>query len=138
MTLSDLGISTEPVYYVDYIYRGADINPQDILTISNLKNLWGKDLDEPYVAIESLKIDKSMVTIYRKKGNTLKITLPNNISLMKFNITDEECEIFENFNGAYLELNIVGKCNQNEWMGNVSAQIFLEDYEIIKTGGYLF
>ena len=81
--LSNLGISTEPVYYVDYIYNGTNINPQDILTISNLKNLWGKDLNEPYIAIEKLKIEKSMVTVYRKKGNTLKITLPNKVNLMK-------------------------------------------------------
>lgn len=136
--LSNLGISTEPVYYVDYIYNGTDVNPQDILTISNLKNLWGKDFNEPYIAIEKLKIEKSMVTVYRKKGNTLKITLPNKVNLMKFNATDEECEKLEEFNEAYLELNIVGKCNQNEWMGNISAQIFIEDYEIVGFGNYLF
>ena len=138
LMLSNLGISTEPVYYVDYIYNGTDVNPQDILTISNLKNLWGKDFNEPYIAIEKLKIEKSMVTVYRKKGNTLKITLPNKVNLMKFNATDEECEKLEEFNEAYLELNIVGKCNQNEWMGNISAQIFIEDYEIVGFGNYLF
>lgn len=138
LMLSNLGISTEPVYYVDYIYNRTDVNPQDILTISNLKNLWGKDFNEPYIAIEKLKIEKSMVTVYRKKGNTLKITLPNKVSLMKFNATDEECEKLENFNEAYLELNIVGRCHQNEWMGNISAQIFIEDYEIVGSGNYLF
>ena len=138
LMLSNLGISTEPIYYVDYIYNGININPQDILTISNLKNLWGKDLNEPYIAIEKLKIEKSMVTVYRKKGNTLKITLPNKVNLMKFNATDEECERLEEFNEAYLELNVVGKCYQNEWMGNISAQIFITDYEITGKGEYLF
>lgn len=136
--LSNLGITTEPIYYVDYIYNGTNVNPQDILTISNLKNLWGKDLDEPYIAIEKLKIEKSMITVYRKKGNTLKISISKDVDLMKFNATDEECEIFENFNGAYLEINAIGRCNQNEWLGNISAQIFLEDYEIIGSGKYLF
>ena len=55
-----------------------------------------------------------MITIYRKTGNTLKITLPNRISLMKFNATDEECFKLENFEGAYIELNVVGKCHKNE------------------------
>lgn len=32
-------ISAEPVYYVDFIYTGADVNPQDILTIADLKYL---------------------------------------------------------------------------------------------------
>ena len=131
-------ISAEPIYYVDYIYNGADVQSDDILTIANLSNLWGKDFDEAIVAVENLKVSKDMITIYRKTGNTLKISLPNKISLMKFNATDEECFKLENFEGAYLSLNIVGKCNQNEWMGSVSPQIFIEDYEITGSGKYLF
>ena len=131
-------ISAEPIYYVDYIYNNRDINPNDILTIANLKALWGKDMNEAIVAIENLKITKNMITIYRKSGNTLKISLPNNISIMKFFATDEECYELENFEGEYLALNIVGTCNQNEWNGNISPQIFISDYEIIGNGKYLF
>ena len=131
-------ISAEPIYYVDYIYNGADVQASDILTIANLSNLWGKDFDEALVAIENLKISKDMITVYRKTGNTLKISLPNKISLMKFNATDEECFKLENFEGAYLSLNVVGKCNQNEWMGNISPQIFILAYEITGGGKYLF
>lgn len=131
-------ISTEPIYYVDYIYNNTDVNPNDILTIANLKTLWGKDMNEALVAIENLKITKSMITVYKKSGNTLKITLPNNISIMKFLATDEECYELENFEGEYLALNIVGKCNKNEWNGIVSPQIFIIDYEIVGNGKYLF
>ena len=70
-------ISAEPIYYVDYIYNGADVQASDILTIANLGNLWGKDFDEALVAVENLKISKDMITVYRKTGNTLKISLPN-------------------------------------------------------------
>ena len=42
-------------------------------------------------AIKGLKVSKELVTVYRKTSNTLKITLPNKVSLMKFNATDEEC-----------------------------------------------
>ena len=131
-------ISAEPIYYVDYIYNGVDVQANDILTIANLSNLWGKDFDEALVAVENLKVSKDMITIYRKTGNTLKITLPNKISLMKFNATDEECFKLENFDGAYLSLNVVGSCNQNEWMGNITPQIFITDYEITGLGQYLF
>lgn len=34
-----VNMSSEPVYYVDYIYNGADVNPIDVLTISDLSNL---------------------------------------------------------------------------------------------------
>ena len=131
-------MSSEPIYYVDYIYNGADVNPQDILTISNLNHLWGKDMNEAYIAIKGIKINKEMVTVYRKTSNTLKISLPNKVSLMKFNATDEECERLENHEGAYISLDVVGKCNQNEWMGNISPQIFIEDYDIVGSGKYLF
>lgn len=68
-----------------------------------------------------------MVTVYKKKDNTLKITLPNGVSLMKFKASDEECFKLQNSHGWY-ELNIVGRANQNEWNGSVSAQLFIEDY----------
>ena len=131
-------MSSEPVYYVDYIYSGADVNPADILQISDLNDLWGKDMDEALIAVKDLKISKDLVTVYRKTSNTLKITLPNKVSLMKFNATDEECEALKNHTGAYVQIELVGKCNKNEWMGNVSPQIFIEDYEITGSGKYLF
>ena len=131
-------ISAEPIYYVDYIYNGVDVQAENILTIASLNNLWGKDFDEALVAVENLKISKDMITIYKKTNNTLKISLPNKISLMKFNATDEECFELENFEGAYLSLNLVGTCNKNEWMGNISPQIFITDYEITGSGQYLF
>ena len=107
-------ISAEPVYYVDYIYTGADVQAQDILTIAGLSDLWGKDMDEPYIAIENLKVSKDMVTIYRKTSNTIKITLQNKISLMIFNATEEDCDKLQNFDTTYISINAVGKCNINE------------------------
>lgn len=131
-------MTAEPVYYVDYIYRGVDIQPNDVLTISQLKSLWGKDMPEAYIAVEDLKISKDMVTVYTTKGNTLKITLPNKVSIIKFNATDEECDMLQNQTGAYVSVNIVGKCNQNCWNNNITPQIFIEDWEITGQGKYLF
>ena len=131
-------MSSEPVYYVDYIYTGGDVNPQDILTIGGLKELWGKDFNEAMVAVKDLKVSKDMVTVYRKTSNTLKITLPNKVSIMKFNATDEECEMLENQKGAYVQMDIVGSCHINEFFGNVTPQIFMEEYEVTGSGKFLF
>ena len=120
----------EAVYYVDYIYDGDNIQPIDILTIADMQDLWGKDIDEPYLCIKGICINSDMVTVYKKKDNTLKITLSNGISLMKFKATDEQCEMLQNSNGYYT-LDVIGRANKNEWMGHVSAQIFIQDYEII-------
>ena len=121
----------EAIYYVDYIYDDDYIDPFDILTIADMQDLWGKDIDEPYLCIRGVQISSDMVTIYRKKDNTLKITLGNGITLMKFKATDEQCEMLQTKNNGFYTLDIIGRANKNEWMGHVSAQIFIEDYEVI-------
>lgn len=121
----------EAIYYVDYIYDGDYIEPIDILTIADMQDLWGKDIDEPYLCIKGIQISADMVTIYKKKDNTLKITLNNGISLMKFKATDEQCEMLQVNNNGFYTLDIIGRANKNEWMGHVTAQIFIEDYEVI-------
>lgn len=129
-------ISSEPIYNVDYIYEGNNVNPQNILAIGALDYLWGQDVDEPYVAIKNLKITKDMITIYAKSTNTLKITLPSKVSLMKFNVPEEECNKFQT--DGFIELNVVGRCNVNEYNGWINAQIMIEDYEIIDSAKYFF
>ena len=34
-------------------------------------------------------------------------------------------------NNGFYTLDIIGRANKNEWMGHVTAQIFIEDYEVI-------
>ena len=131
-------MASEPLYYVDYIYKGVDVKPQDILDIANLDDIWGKDMDEAFIAIEDLKVSKEMITLMGKdKGKpTLKITLPNKISLIKFGSSEEEYNSL--VTEGYIKLNIVGRCNKNEWMGRVSPQIFIEDMEETGRNKYNF
>lgn len=131
-------MSDEPMYYVDYIYNGVDIKSSNILLIASLEDLWGKDMDESLIAIENLKITKDMITLMSPdKKPTLKIFLPDKISLIKFNSSQEEYEKLLSENGS-INVNIIGKCSKNEWMGNISAQIIIEDYEIIGQNKYCF
>lgn len=123
-------MNDEAIYYVDYIYDSDNINVKNILDIATLDELWGKDIPQSLVAIKNLKIFPNMVTIYDKKGYTIKISLQNNISLMLFHAKEEDCQRLQNYN-KNITINIVGKCNQNEWLGTISPQIFIEQYEII-------
>ena len=131
-------ISDEPIYYVDYIYEGNEVSSEDILAIAGMDDLWGQNMDEPLLCIHGLKVSKDMVTVYVKKNNTLKITLPNGITLMKFDASDEECNKLQNENTGYYELNVVGTANANTWMDNTTAQLFVVDYEIIDSNEYFF
>ena len=130
-------MNDEVTYYVDYIYEGNEVSDDDILTIADMEDLWGQNVSEPLLCIEHLKVSADMVTVYQKRDNTLKISLPNGISLMKFRATDDECYKLQNTPGYY-EMNVVGRANKNEWMGNVTAQIFIEDYQIIDSKEWFF
>jgi single-stranded-DNA-specific exonuclease len=128
---------SEALYYVDYIYEGDKVNPQNILDIAEMDGFWGKDIDESLIAIKNLKVTKDMVTLMSPdKTPTLKIVLPNKVSIIKFGSSYEEYEKFNT--DGYVEVDIVGKCNKNEWNGWVNAQILMEDYEIVDSCKYFF
>lgn len=123
-------MNDEAIYFVDYIYEGDNINPTNILDIADMEYFWGKDIPESLIAIQDLKITSDMVTIYNKRGYTIKISLQNDVSLMLFQAKEEDCQKLQNYN-KNITINVVGKCNKNEWLGMVSPQIFIEQYEII-------
>lgn len=128
----------EPIYYVDYIYEGGNVKPQDILDIAFLNDLWGTGMPEPFIAIRGLRINKDMVTVYSKKDLTLKITLPNKLSLIMFKAPEDLCDKLQNQNPGTYTFDIVGTCNANEWCGNITPQLFIEDYNITGQQKYLF
>ncbi len=131
-------MSDEAIYYVDYIYDGNNVNPQNILDIAEMDSFWGKDMETPILAIKNLKVTADMVTIYRKTSNTIKITLPNKVSLMLFNATDLDCKKLQENNQGYVVIDCVGEANKNEWNGNITAQLFITDYEIVDSCKYYF
>ena len=128
-------MASEPIYYVDYIWSAASVDPTAIIDIADMDPYWGKDVDEALVAVRGIQITKDMITMM--KSNTVKITLPNNVSIIKFRMPDEEYERLISENG-YVEIDAVCKCNKNEWNGNISAQLLLEDYEIVGECAYVF
>ena len=62
--------------------------------MANFKHLWGQGVEEPLIAIENVKVTKEQLTLMARDRNpTLKITLPNGMSLIKFRSSDEEYTI---------------------------------------------
>lgn len=125
-------ISFENIYQVDFIYGNDEINEKEILDICSLHDYYGQGFEEPMIALENLYV-KDIVLLSPDKNPTLKITLPNNISIIKFKSSQEEYErLKSDIANKAVKINLVGKCSQNFWNGNVSAQIIMEDYEIVK------
>ena len=127
-----------PCYKVDFIFSGSDFRGMDIVEIAELKSLWGQGVDEPLVAIEHINVYAGNVVLMSPdKSPTLKITLPNGTSLIKFKSSQEEYEKLRSETGC-ITINVVGKCERNVWNGTVTPQIIIEDYEIVGEQKYYF
>ena len=88
-------------------------------------------MPEAFVVLSNIKVNASNLKLMSPDKNpTLKITLPNGISLIKFKSSQEEYDNLYSEYG-YLTINIVGKCEKNVWNNIVSPQIIVEDYEIV-------
>lgn len=129
--------SFEPCYHVDFIFSADNFNGNEIIEIAELKSLWGQGIDEPYITLENVKVTNSNITLMSPDKNpTLKITLPNGTSLIKFKSSQEEFESLKT--DGMITLNMVGRCERNAWNGRISPQIIVEDYEIAKKIEYYF
>lgn len=71
------------------------------------------------------------------KNPTIKITMPSGVSCIKFKSSQEEFDKLVPREGCNI-INIVGRCENNEWNGNIKPQIIIEDYEIISSQKYYF
>ncbi len=125
-----------PKYLVDFVFDPAFLKLEWLFEIANLKHLWGKGLDEAYIVIRGLRVTKEKVSLMSQNQNpTLKIQ-DGPLSYIKFKSSQEEYESL--LSDGFIELDIVGKCALNEWNGNVSPQIIVEDYEIQSSQAWYF
>ena len=131
-------IDFKRLYRVDAIYSSQSINPNDVIAVGGMTALWGQNVDEPLIVIENISVTKDMLFLMARDTHpTLKITLPNGISLIKFKSSEEE------YNSLYSEtgcttITVIGKCERNVFNGRTSPQIIVEEYEIVDKKDYYF
>lgn len=119
-------IDLTPTYWVDYIWNQNTIDSQKILDIADL-NIYGQEIPESLVVIENIPLSENNVILMSPDKNpTLKIQC-GPVSIIKFKSSQEEWEKFIQPNTL---VTIIGKCNKNEWMGKISPQILVEDFEL--------
>jgi single-stranded DNA-specific DHH superfamily exonuclease len=128
-------------YYVDFIWSTADAeqNKDTILKLGELNSIWGQGLARPRVALEHIVVTAENLRLMGEDKNkpTLKISLSNDVSLIKFRSSHEEYEKLYSEKGCVI-IDIVGTCNNNVWNGIISPQIEIEDYEIVSKSAYYF
>ena len=126
-------ISTEPIYRVDYDFYQKENNNEKILTIANMNDYWGQDIDRAYINI-NFRITNNNFQVM--KSNTLKFNLPYGLSIIKFNGTEQQIMKFTT--DGYIQINAICKCNANYWNNETYPQLIMEDYEIIDSSKYYF
>lgn len=129
-------VDQTPTYWVDYIWNSRTLDDSKILDIADL-NIYGQEIPESLVAVKDIPLNSNIVTLMGlEKGHpTLKIDLGNGVSAIKFKSSEEE---WEKFCDDSKTLTIVAKPNKNEWNGNISAQLIVEDYELTEQEEWIF
>ena len=129
-----------PCTIVDFIWHGYDFTGNDVLDIAGLDALWGQGLPQPNIALENLHVSPSSINLMsRDKKPTLKIMLPNGVSIIKFGSSIEEYEqLMQTPETGSIVMNIIGKCAINEWNGSITPQIIATDMEIVGQTLYYF
>ena len=118
----------ESWYEVNFERIAADPDLEDlIMDIAAHENLWGQGNPEPLIHIKDINITKNDIRIMGKNQDTVKIE-KFGIAYMKFHAKDM-IEELNKYNGE-IKLEVVGRANLNEWMGNYTSQIFISNYQI--------
>lgn len=120
----------ENVYEVDLIIDANDPNLEQIIyDLGQLSDIWGQGLPEPLIAIENVNLSKQDINLIGADSSTLKFE-HNGITFIKF----KDNKAIEDFTKSLtMTVTVLGKPNLNSWMGNVTPQILIENYELVDT-----
>ena len=122
-----------PRYRPDVIYHSTLVMGEDILKLADLSSVWGQGVEEPTVAVTDIKVSSANLNLF---GSTMKITLPNGVSLVKFKVSEEEYDSLYSAMGC-VDVNVVGTCSRNSGWDD-GPQILIQDYEILRKQAYYF
>ena len=119
---------SEGAYDINFSRVDSDEDLEKLIfELGSAYKVWGQGCPEPLIYIHDMHVNSSEIQIMGTNKDTLKVT-KNNIAYIKFHAKD----MIEELNKCNeIKMNIVGRANINSWMGILSGQIFIENYEII-------
>lgn len=119
----------ETSYIVDYEFNSENLS--DIynmaIQLDEIKSIWGRGIEEPKIAINGLSYTSDDIQIMGRTADTAKIS-KNGISLIRFKDSAFANEVSKYDYGI---ITLIGRVQINEWAGRKSAQVIIEDYEIL-------
>ena len=118
----------EGMYDVNFIREANAADLEDLIyDLASNTSIWGQNNPEPLISIPNIYLDKTDYKVIGTNKDTVRFE-KNGVIFIKFHAND----LIEQLNNCNeIKISIVGKPNINEWMGNRSPQIMIEDYEVI-------
>lgn len=114
-------------YKVNFERKAFDSDIEDIIyDIDKYHSIYGQGCQEPIIAITNIDVEKKDIQIMGKNKDTVKI-IQNGIAYMFFRAG----ALIEQIEGlSSMRLEVVGRANVNEWGGQYTPQIFVDDYNV--------
>ena len=117
----------EGVYSVDFVKSYEDDFAALILEMGENTNLWAKGNEEPYIVIKDLILDPSQIQFIGGNKDTVKFNVAG-VDFLKF----KDTSFADKVKGMKeIKITVLGRANLNNFMGNVTPQLFIEDYDLI-------
>lgn len=118
----------EGMYNVNFIREPNAKDLEDLVyDLASNTSIWGQGNPEPLIYVPNIYLDVTDYKVIGTNKDTVRFE-KNGIIYIKFHASDL-IEQLKNCNE--IKISIVGKPNINEWMGQQSPQIMIEDYEVI-------
>lgn len=123
--LSNVDFS-ENTYEVDFVFNSNENLALPLMKIGELTPYWGQGIAEPYVVVKDIVLKASELFIMGKDGASSKFT-KGGVAFVKFKDLEFIKKIQEH---QEVDITIVGRVNLNEWCGEITPQIFIDDYTL--------
>ena len=132
--LKDFPISKS--YRCDFIIDCQELSVQIVRKIDGLARLWGQGVDEPYIAVENIQVDKNQIALMGRQSDTIKWTDENTgIAFVKFSCADDDpiLQAINDFNDSTKSfvLNAVGRASINVYKSMATPQFVITEYEVL-------
>ena len=126
----DFGTNVYDVNFERYAFSDDLADLVEQLGRASSEGIWGQGCPEPVIHVTRIPIDSTNIRVMGTNKDTVKIVY-NNVAFMKFRAKDLLEELDQHQGPITLE--IVGRANLNEYMGTITPQIFIDDFEIHET-----
>ena len=129
-------VEYDATYLVDYIFDFNEIDVDIILRLSVFDDIVCQGIEEPKIAVENIRLQRSEFEIFGKNEDTVSF-IYNDVKYVQFKCKEGN-QIYDFLQNAWddnetVTFNIVGKPSINEYNGIRTPQVIILDNDIIST-----